>query len=132
MAIFKARLHTGGKTDEQIRKTNEIGELTAVDIENQKRFWNLLDGMEVYVLPWSASFNDGKYAYIGRVHDEDADREKQAFWLMEQDSLFGCFVDQPEEFERVWESGEYVNLSDASINFDAEDVEILEEVHSHA
>lgn len=117
---IKGILHTSGKTEEEICSNCDVGEITPEDIKNQIAFYNLMDGMEAMFLP----FPNGDYALICPAHEKDCHRLKEAHYLMEQDSLFGCYIEDRARFEKDWDTGEY--SSDGSFCFSPKEVEIVE------
>jgi len=47
---------------------------------------------------------DGCYVFLGL---KDAAKNKELFYMMEQDNMTGVYIDDREEFDRDWDSGEY-------------------------
>lgn len=47
---------------------------------------------------------DGQYVFLGLT---DAEKNKELFYMMEQDSSIGVFIDDREEFDKAWDSEEY-------------------------
>lgn len=64
-----------------------------------------------------AKYMDGELAWvIERISDDgkiyflclkDGIKNKELYYMMEQDSMTGCFIDDREGFEKAWEDGEY-------------------------
>ncbi len=117
--IMKAILHTKGKTDEQILKDG--GMVRVDDVEMIRAYMDAWDGAEVYVRP---CFDGNGYVVVGWPAEADA-KVKEAFYLMEQDPVFGTYIDDREEFDHVWSKGEYE--PDGCVSFDEDDVEIIGE-----
>ena len=117
--IMKAILHTKGKTDEQILKDG--GMVRVDDVEMIRAYMDAWDGAEVYVRP---CFDGNGYVVVGWPAEADA-KVKEAFYLMEQDAVFGTYIDDREEFDHGWSKGEYE--PDGCVSFDEDDVEIIGE-----
>lgn len=47
---------------------------------------------------------DGQYVFLGLT---DAEKNKELFYMMEQDSVTGVFIDDREGFDKAWDSEEY-------------------------
>lgn len=122
MKVYKAVLHTGGKTDEQIKVFCGMS-VSQEEIDLMRKTYDAFDGLECFVT--DSPFNDGGYSYLGRATKEQADKEKEAVYLMEQDALFGSYVDERDNFDRDWDAGNYD--FQGVWTFLKEDVEILAE-----
>lgn len=120
MKFYKAILHTGGKTPDQIRK-HDSQDYTNEEAAQIIAYMDAWDGLEVFLVD---SYDSEGYTFIGNTEAVD-DKVKEAIWLMEQDPLFGCYIDAREEFDEVWAAGEYEPFG--CIGFEREDVEIIEE-----
>ncbi|MBE5966216.1 MAG: hypothetical protein E7255_04545 [Lachnospiraceae bacterium] len=124
--FYKARLKTGNKTAESIRKQakqdNWIGELSDKDIDNMIAYNNYFDGLEVIV---AEAIGGTGYTLI--TWDKSADSNvKEALYIMEQDEYFGSYVNDRVGFDKVWGNGEYEPAG--SIGFTVDEVEILEQI----
>lgn len=120
--IMKAILHTKGKTDEQILKDG--GMVSKDDIEVIRAYMDAWDGVEVLVRP---CFDGDGYVMVG-WDESDVEinaKVKEAVYLMEQDPVFGTYIDSREEFDHDWREAKYE--PDGCISFDEQDVEIFEE-----
>jgi len=121
LKLYKAKLHTGEKTREQIVKQFQTGpKPTEKEIADAMKFYKMLDGAEVIV---TDSITAGEYHLASWTDAENA-RMKEAIYLLEQDAMCGTYIDQRAEFDADWESGEY--SPDGMVAFDAADVEIIE------
>lgn len=94
--------------------------LDKLDIQDgDRKLWesiyDLMDGETAYVLKSRA--NDGKYVFCRLT---DAGKNKDLFYLIEQDSVIGRYIGDWEEFEADWEAGCYE--MDGCIRLDAEDI----------
>lgn len=47
---------------------------------------------------------DGQYVFLGLT---DAEKNKELFYMMEQDSMTGVFIDDREGFDKAWDNEEY-------------------------
>jgi hypothetical protein len=120
---YNAVLHTGNKTEEQIKEEakndNWIGNLKEEDIERMIKYYNHFDGAKVVVAD-----QIGGTGYTMVLWENESDNQvKEALYLMEQDEYFGSYIEERELFDTDWENGEYE--SGGSISFKREDVEII-------
>lgn len=122
ITTFKAVLHTAGKTKENILDQVKKEDITDTDIENIIKYYDLFDGSMVNV---AESLDSSGYTLLG-WEKESEEKVKEAIYIMEQDEMFGIYKDNREGFEKIWYSGDY--YPDASITFDKDDVEIIEQV----
>ena len=124
--IYKGVLRTSGKTDEQIKESfnNEFGSITQEEMNDYKKMMDIVDGLEVFV---TDSFYGGdSYSLVSWV-EKDNDKWKEFVYLAEQDSMFGTYVDEREQFDKDWDTEEYE--PNGSLVFNKDDVEILEKVN---
>lgn len=122
---IKVLLHTAGKTDEEILKWG--GAITAEDIPRMRAILEAWDGIEVIVDEPPINEQIQQYALIG-WDEQDCEidgRVKEVIYLMEQDPMFGTYVDERERFELDWSEKRYEPAG--SIVFEPEVIEILEE-----
>lgn len=128
MKVYKAILHTI-KTEKEVRelakKENWVGHLSDEDINDMVAYNKEFDGAEVYI---TDAISDNGYNLVGWDKEDSLidNKVKEAIYIMEQDRMFGNYRNDREEFENVWQTGEYE--SDAMIGFSNEDVEIIETV----
>ena len=99
MKLFEVILHTSGKTADQIHA--ESPELSDPEIQIVLKMNALMDGQKAIVMP---NPKNTEYWLAGM---EDKKVDKEVSYLMEQDPLFGCFINQREEFDRAYDSGDY-------------------------
>ena len=100
LELFEAILHTGGQTAEQLRA--EFGDVTDEEIQGYINILDAMDGQKAIVA--KSLFNPEEYNYMGLC---DEAQGKEVAYLMEQDPFMGCYIDQREEFDRVYDSGNY-------------------------
>lgn len=72
------------------------------DYELWQKIAEFMNGETALVIESSAI--DGQYVFLGLT---DADKNKELFYMMEQDSMTGVFIDDREEFDKAWDSEEY-------------------------
>lgn len=127
--LYKARLKTGGKTEEQIKAdfNDSFGEATKEDMERYKKSMDMVDGQEIIVMQ---SFYDKEYYSMASWQEKDDDVWREFIYLQEQDPIFGTYVDDREKFLKVWEAGEYEPMG--ALSFSKDDVEIIEELENKA
>lgn len=79
-----------------------------------------MDGETAIVAEGSAG--DGKYVLLEL---KDKEKNRELHYMFEQDSRFGVYIDDREEFDADWDGGKYE--PDGCHYLDPENVEILEE-----
>jgi hypothetical protein len=121
--IFRAKLHTAGKTPEQILRSYGEPLPSEEVVQGIIKAYNLIDGLEVVV---SNSFY-GKDTYTLIIWNKsDDDKFREFIYLLEQDPFCGTYVNEREKFEKDWDSEEYE--PPGSLSLQASDIEIIEEV----
>lgn len=85
------------------------------DHELWKNIYELMDGEIAYV--YKSGAEEGKYVFCGLA---DPGKNKDLFFLIEQDSMIGRYIGDWEEFEADWESGAYE--PDGCIYLDLKDI----------
>lgn len=89
------------------------------DHELWKNIYELMDDEIAYVCKSKAE--KGKYIFGGLV---DGEKNKDLFYLIEQDSMIGRYIGDWEEFEADWDAGCYE--MDGCIYLDAESIALIE------
>lgn len=74
------------------------------DFELWKRIAKYINGKMAYVVSTTYE-GEEKFIYLGLRNDAD---DKEAVYLMEQDSMTGCYINDREGFEEAWKSANYV------------------------
>lgn len=124
LKLYEAILHTGNRTEESIRKQakeeNWIGKLEDKDIQNIINMGKYFDGCQVAVADGLSGEDNYSLAFWNPKDDE---KVKEAFYLMEQDDFFGCYVDDRERFDTAWESEQYE--PGGTTHFSKDEVEII-------
>jgi len=78
-----------------------------------------MDGETALVI--ESSSGSGEYVFLAL---KDEKKNKELIYMMEQDRMFGCYIDDREGFDEDWDSGEY---EPAGCHYLApENVELLE------
>ncbi|MFD2628808.1 hypothetical protein [Oceanobacillus kapialis] len=121
MKVLKVKLTTANKTDDQI-KARYDAEISQKEIENFKTAFDLVDGLEIGVIP--SQFDEGSYVVVGWHKDNDHIM-RDFVYHMEQDPYFGSYVDDREAFLEDWNNNEYEPAG--SLSFEKEDIEVLED-----
>ena len=111
MSIKEARLKTSGM----------FKDLDHDDADYQlwEKISEYMDGEMALVIESGAE--EGKYVFLAL---KDEEKNKELHYMFEQDSNFGVYIDDREEFDRDWDRGEYE--PDGCHYLDPENVEILE------
>lgn len=78
-----------------------------------------MDGEIAYVI--ESSLEDGTYVFLGL---KDKEKDKEVHYMMEQDSSMGVYIDDREEFDKDWDSGNYE--PDGCHYLNPENVELLD------
>ena len=72
------------------------------DYELWKSISEYMDGEVALVMESVAK--DGKYVFLGLT---DREKDKELFYMIEQDSMIGRYIGARELFEAEWEKGDY-------------------------
>ena len=72
------------------------------DYELWKSISEYMDGEAALVMESAAK--DGKYVFLGLT---DREKDKELFYMIEQDSMIGRYIGARELFEAEWEKGDY-------------------------
>lgn len=72
------------------------------DYELWKSIADFMDGEPAVVA--ESKGEPGKYTFL---YLEDSKKDKELFYMMEQDSVMGAYIGNREEFNTVWAAGEY-------------------------
>ena len=88
------------------------------DYQLWEKISEYMDGETALVIESGAE--EGKYVLLAL---KDAEKDKELHYMMEQDSHFGVYINDREEFDADWDSGNYE--PDGCHYLDPENVEIL-------
>lgn len=72
------------------------------DYELWKSIAEFMDGETAWVVDHYAE--NGTFTYIGL---KDPKKDKEVAFMMEQDSMCGCYINDREGFDEMWDGGEY-------------------------
>lgn len=72
------------------------------DYELWKSISEYMDGETALVMESAAK--DGKYVFLDLT---DREKDKELFYMIEQDSMIGRYIGARELFEAEWEKGDY-------------------------
>lgn len=123
VVLYRAILHTSDFTvDEKDAEEKEYTEEQLKIITDYMKAW---DGVHVTV----SNLLPGEYSVVGWPPEEE-EKIKDAIYLMEQDSVFGSYVNDRERFEADWAAGTWE--PSGSIIFSPAMVEILGELGKEA
>lgn len=83
------------------------GMLDRLDMPDEDRgiwkdIYDIMNGKAAYVKKSEAM--EGKYVFLGLADEE---KNKDLFYLIEQDSMVGRYIEDWEEFEADWDAGRY-------------------------
>ncbi len=104
MTAKKALLNTEFITEEWIRERNKGWKFTQEDIERSLKAKKLLNGQVAILSSETFGLDGADYPIYGLENEEVF---KEYVWSLEQDPLFGTYIDDRESFDKDWESGDY-------------------------
>lgn len=117
--LYKGILHTADFTEEMAKAEDQnYSEEEIKIITDYMQAW---DGAHVTL----SNLLPEEYSVVGWPPEED-EKVKNAIYLMEQDPVFGMYVDDRERFDADWAAGEWE--SSGSIVFSPAMVEIIGEL----
>lgn len=123
LKVYRAILHTTGKTSKQILKDFDGPKPSDEVVQHIIKAYDIIDGLEVAV---TDTFVDNGYSLVEH-YKKDNEKFKEFIYLLEQDPFVGTYVNDREQFDKDWNSGEYE--PPAALHFDNDDVEIIEELN---
>lgn len=112
MEIKKALLNTEFVTEEWIREKNKEWKLTQGEIANMIKADKLLNGQVAILNAKPFGLEKGDYPIFGLENDAVF---KEYIWTLEQDPLFGAYIDDREAFDKDWDNDEYIPNGVATI-----------------
>lgn len=123
--MIRCRLHTGGKSVEQIHEKFKGQPLTYRDLENLQKMYEAFDGVEVILSLWDW---DRRESYHLDSWSADVDEKvMRAVYFAEQTHPFPRYKDDFDRFQHDWNTGKY-DFGGASLTFQPKDVEKIEEI----
>lgn len=72
------------------------------DYELWQNIAEFMNGETALVIESSAV--DGQYVFLGLT---DVEKNKELFYMFEQDSMMGVFIDDREGFDKAWDNEQY-------------------------
>lgn len=119
MKLYKGILHTADFTAEMAKTEGQS--YSEEEIKIITGYMQAWDGVHVTL----SNLLPEEYSVVGWPPEED-EKAKEAIYLMEQDPVFGMYVDDRERFDADWAAGEWE--PSGSIIFSPEMVEIIGEL----
>ena len=104
MECKKALLNTECVNEEWIRARNKDWQFSQEDIDRILKAEKLLNGQIVLLSSETFGLDGADYPIFGLENEEIF---KEYVWLLEQDPLFGTYIDDRESFDKDWESDDY-------------------------
>ena len=104
MEIKKALLNTEFVNEEWIRERNNQWNLDEEDIANMIKADKLLNGQVAILSTEIFGLVGADYPIYGLENEEIF---KEYIWLLEQDPIFGAYIDDREAFDKDWDNDEY-------------------------
>lgn len=122
MKILKGRFKTGGKTIDEIRNQHANQNLKVEELENIKKAYEILDGVELYLSLWD--YDNEETYHLHSWDDEVNEKMMVATYYFEQVSFSTRYLNNREKFIKDWKNNKYKPMG--SLCFEKEDVEVLE------
>lgn len=72
------------------------------DYELWKSIYAYMDGEVALVI--ESSLENKTYVFLGLI---DREKDKELFYMIEQDSVIGVYIDDRASFEMAWKEGDY-------------------------
>ncbi len=94
MVIKKAKLKTKGTFNDCDPNEEDFGLWKTIE--------EYMNGEEALVA--EAQAKEGEYVFLGLLDEE---KDKELFYMMEQDSMTGMYIDDREAFDNDWKTGNY-------------------------
>ena len=117
--LYKGILHTADFTEEMAKAEDQNYSVEEIKIITD--YMQAWDGTHVTL----SNLLPEEYSVVGWPPEED-EKVKNAIYLMEQDPVFGMYVDDRERFDADWAAGEWE--PSGSIVFSPAMVEIIGEL----
>jgi hypothetical protein len=125
MKFYEATLKTAGKTAEDIIKDYDGPKPLEKEINMWIEAFNAINGLKVVLL--QSPFSPDHFS-LGAWDPADDDKIRDFFYAAEQDPVFGCYIDQRDQFLEEWKREEYESAG--SLIFDKDDVIIVREINT--
>lgn len=122
--IVQGKLKTGGKTIDEIRNQHANQNLKVEELENIKKAYETLDGVELYLSLWD--YDNEETYHLCRWNDEVDEKIMMGVYYFEQVSFSTKYLNNREKFIKDWKNNKYEPMG--SLCFEKEDVEVLEKI----
>jgi hypothetical protein len=125
MELYRLRFNTANKNAEEIKSTYDAGFSPPAQevMENMAEAYRNLNGTEVVGAVWG--YSPDSYSLYG-WEDNDDDKFKELIYAIEQDALFGMYIDDRKRFDADWDSGNYEPST--AMHFDKKDFVVIEHI----
>lgn len=120
--VIRCRLHTGGKTIQEIRERYAGQGMTYRDFEDIQRADEAFDGLVVLLSLWACDNHDSYHLH--NWDPEDDERMMMAIYHSEQVHPFHRYKNALDQFKADWAAGTYD--PGGTLCFQPEDVEEIE------
>lgn len=119
-STYKAKLKTK-KTLEQLRNQPDINFGSSEEgLKRALKYNNLIDGLEVIVIKFKDEY------CLANCDEKDVEKIRDAYYILEQDEYFGCYINEYERFKKDWKNGECGG--EIGMMFSDDEVEIIEKL----
>lgn len=122
--MVRCRLHTGGKSIDQIHEKFKGQGLTCRDFENLQKMYEEFDGVEAVLSLWDWDHRESYHLDSWLIADDE--KVMRGVYFAEQTHPFPRYKDDFDRFSRDWNNRKY-DFGGASLTFSPEDVEEIEE-----
>ncbi|EGT4205493.1 hypothetical protein EPL64_13020 [Clostridioides difficile] len=119
-STYKVKLKTK-KTLEQLRNQPDINFGSSEEgLKRALKYNNLINGLEVTVVKFKDVY------CLANCDEKDVEKIRDAYYILEQDEYFGCYINEYERFKKDWENGNCDG--EASMVFSDDEIEIIEKL----
>ncbi|EGT4175436.1 TPA: hypothetical protein KOZ01_001366 [Clostridioides difficile] len=109
------------KTLEQLRNQPDINFGSSEEgLKRALKYNNLINGLEVIVIKFKDEY------CLANCGEKDVEKIRDAYYILEQDEYFGCYINEYERFKKDWENGECGG--EIGMMFSDDEVEIIEKL----
>ncbi|SDX04818.1 hypothetical protein [Paenibacillus sp. PDC88] len=123
MELYKLRFNTASKTADEIKSTYDFSPPPQEVLEKMAEAFRNLNGTEFVGAVWG--YSPDSYGLFG-WDDKDDEKFKEFIYSIEQDAMFGNYIDDRDRFDAHWKSGEFEPA--AALHFDKSDIIIIEKI----
>lgn len=123
MELYRLRFNTSSKTADDIKSTYDFFPPPQEVLEKMAEAFRNLNGTEFVGAVWG--YSPHSYSLWG-WDDKDDEKFKEFIYSIEQDAMFGSYIDDRDRFETDWKSGDLEPA--AAIHFDKNDFDVIEKI----